>query len=66
VRIVRASSKGDAFVDVERKEDGLHVHRADGIVRITIARGSLGVAASETPPILVDANVRVNASWDNR
>jgi len=63
VGIVRASPIGDAFVDVERKEDGVHVHRADGITRITIARGSLGVPATETPPIVVDAPAHVIASW---
>jgi pimeloyl-ACP methyl ester carboxylesterase len=64
VGLVRASPKGDAFIDVERRDDGIHVHRADGVTRITLRRGSLGVPATETPPIVVDRTARVIASWD--
>ncbi len=63
VGIVRASSKGDAFIDVERKDDGIHVHRADGISRIMPARGAFGISPSETPPIVFDSPSRVTAVW---
>jgi hypothetical protein len=63
VGIERTSSKGDAFVDVERKSDGVHVHRADGIARITLAHGALGMPPTEKPPIVVERGAHVTAVW---
>jgi predicted peptidase len=55
VTIVRESPTGDAFVDVERDADGVHVRAADGVRAIEIALGALGVpTGSPRPPLLVD------------
>jgi hypothetical protein len=66
VRILRANATGDAFVDVEKRDDGVHVRRATGVRAIVLARGALGVPAEQTPPIAVDdASARgVATSWD--
>ena len=55
VTIVRESAAGDAFVDVERRADGVHVRSAEGVRAIEIAPGALGVPlAGPRPPLLVD------------
>lgn len=55
VTIVRESPTGDAFVDVERRADGVHVRSADGVRAIEIAPGALGLAlAGPRPALLVD------------
>jgi pimeloyl-ACP methyl ester carboxylesterase len=41
VRLVRAS-EADAFVDVEKKEDGIVVHRTEGVLQIVLRPGALG------------------------
>ncbi|MGO9839061.1 MAG: alpha/beta hydrolase family protein [Polyangiaceae bacterium] len=65
VRIVRASVHDDAFVDVERREDGVHVRRADGIREVWLARGALGTSLDHPPPILVDgAGTAVRVGWE--
>jgi pimeloyl-ACP methyl ester carboxylesterase len=58
VRIVRASTKDDAFVDIERKSDGVHVLAAIGVRTIVLARGALGAPPGETPPIVIDGAAR--------
>ena len=42
VTIERVSPATDAFVDLERKDDGIHVLAADGVTRITLAPDALG------------------------
>jgi pimeloyl-ACP methyl ester carboxylesterase len=42
VHLTRASDTGDAFVDVERRQDGVHVLRADGVRALTLDPGALG------------------------
>ena len=64
VRIVRASAKEDAFVDIESLSDGVHVRAASGVRAIVLSRGALGFAPSETPPILVDGGARIETKWD--
>lgn len=65
VRIVRASAHGDALVDVERRDDGVHVHRADGVREIWLARGAFGTPTERPPPVLVDiAAAAARAAWD--
>jgi pimeloyl-ACP methyl ester carboxylesterase len=63
VHIERASTTGDAFIDVERRGDGppgtrdgsVHVLRADGIRSIDLDCEALGRAALQSrPPIVVD------------
>jgi enterochelin esterase-like enzyme len=61
VRVDRASAQGDAFVDVERRPDGVHVLRADGARSVTLVPGALGAVADA--PIVVDARPPVPASW---
>jgi pimeloyl-ACP methyl ester carboxylesterase len=61
VRLDRASARDDAFVDVERRADGVHVLRADGVRAITLAPGALG--APVDAPIVVDARPPVPATW---
>jgi len=65
VRLTR-SGAGDAVVDLERREDGVHVMRAEGVTSITLARGAMGAAPDQTPPILLEAGVtgHVSARWD--
>jgi enterochelin esterase-like enzyme len=63
VRLVRASAQGDAFVDVERVDDTVHVRRADGVKAVMLARGALGVDPSAPPP-LVDDTHSVDVRWE--
>ena len=68
VHLVRAG--GDAFVDVERKDDGVHVLRASGVKSLVFAKGALGVGAStgaagEAPAIVFETGVAaVPVRWD--
>ncbi|MDP8999547.1 MAG: hypothetical protein M3O46_05490, partial [Myxococcota bacterium] len=55
VRIVRATSNGDAFIDVERRDDAVHVLRADGVRAVVLSRATFGTAGEFLPPIVVDA-----------
>jgi pimeloyl-ACP methyl ester carboxylesterase len=55
VQLERESPAGDAFVDVERRSDGVHVRSADGVRAIEIAPGALGLPLTgPRPPLLVD------------
>jgi enterochelin esterase-like enzyme len=64
VQIERASPTGDAFVDVERRDDGLHVRRTEGVRALWFAPGALGASATSPPPLVVDeAGSRVTAAW---
>ena len=64
VRIERAGS-GDAFVDVERRGEGVRVIHATGVRAIVLAHGALG--ATEGAPIVVDAAAKgVRVSWEAR
>ncbi len=63
LRIVRSSPTGDAFVDVERRDDAVHVRRADGVRSLVLSRGALGTAPDRPPPIVVDAPSGVSAAW---
>jgi pimeloyl-ACP methyl ester carboxylesterase len=46
VSLVRAG-EGDAFVDVERRSDGVHVLAAEGVTRIVLAHDALGARGEE-------------------
>jgi|GEM_PF-991380 len=63
VRIVRASASGDAFVDVERRADAVHVLHAEGVREIVLEPGALGAAAEPPPPVVVDDGSGVRARW---
>jgi pimeloyl-ACP methyl ester carboxylesterase len=66
VRLVRTTSGGDAYVDIERREDAVHVLRADAVRSLVLLRGSLGTSTERPPPIVVDdANARgIGARWE--
>lgn len=62
VRIVRVGER-DAFVDIEKRDDGIHVLPAtEGISQIVLRPGALG--AKEGDPIVVDKGVTVKVRWD--
>ena len=62
VRQSRAADAADAFVDVARKEDGVHVLGAANVASITLARGALGAPPAEEPAIVKHPGVA--ARWD--
>jgi hypothetical protein len=64
VRIVRSSATGDAFIDVERRDDAVHVRQADGIRGLVLARGALDTSRDHPPSIVVDdARAGVEVAW---
>jgi len=54
VRFVKKNPRADAYVDVERRSDGVHVLAADGVTSIRIALGALGTARDAPGAIVVD------------
>jgi pimeloyl-ACP methyl ester carboxylesterase len=65
VRILRAASTGDAFVDIERRDDAVHVQRAEGVRGIVLSPGALGTSAAHPLPIVVEAaGVALEARWE--
>jgi pimeloyl-ACP methyl ester carboxylesterase len=64
VHVARASATGDAFLDVERRDDGVHVLRADGIRALSFDPGAMGTPVASPPRIVVDyLRSTVAASW---
>jgi predicted peptidase len=61
VHIERASTKGDAFVDLENKDGVVHVRRATGVRAIALDKGALGV--NDGAAIVVDDGSRVGTRW---
>lgn len=57
VTIVRQSPKGDAFVDIEKRADAVHVRKAMGVRTILLARGALG--APDGAAIVIDDGSKV-------
>jgi dienelactone hydrolase len=68
VRFVKKNPRGDAYVDVERRSDGVHVLAADGVLAIRLAPGALGTPRDAPPPLVVDASVQgagaIVVRWD--
>jgi len=64
VRIEHLSARGDAFVDVERTADGVHVRAHPGVASIALARGALGTPVDAPPPIVVDDGAPLSATWE--
>ncbi|WP_394824245.1 prolyl oligopeptidase family serine peptidase [Pendulispora albinea] len=63
VKIARTAA-GDAFVDLERRGDGVHVLAAQGVRSIELARGALGTASATPPSITVDPSLKVEVRWE--
>jgi pimeloyl-ACP methyl ester carboxylesterase len=67
VRIVRERPEADAFVDVERKEDAVHVRVAEGVSEIVLTPGALGTPVDRPPAIVIDdANVHARVRWESK
>ena len=64
VSLLRPPSGGDAFVDIERSGDVVHIRHAEGIRGVRLARGALDTNRLEPPPI-VDDTRSVSAQWDS-
>ncbi len=64
VGIERASPAVDAFVDVELRDDAVHVRAAEGLRALVLARGALGAAREHPPPIVVDdSTAALETAW---
>jgi poly(3-hydroxybutyrate) depolymerase len=66
VRLERDDGAVDAFVDVERRADGVHVMHGEGLRAVELERGALGTDPTHPPPIVVDAPEAVAARWASR
>jgi len=63
VRIERSSSYDDAFIDIERTGETVHVRHAEAVRAIVLSRGALGASRTE-PPAIVDDTHSVNTRWE--
>ncbi len=54
VRLERASAAEDAFVDIERRADGVHVIAAQGVHAVMLERGALGAPPDAQPAVIFD------------
>ena len=61
VGVVRAGA-ADAFVDLERTEDGVRVHSAKGVTAVTLAPDALG-ATREEPVVFDHVSETVPVTW---
>ncbi len=66
VHVARASASDDAFVDVERRADGVHVLRADGVTGVALDAGALGYDAAAAPPVFNDTGHALDARRNPR
>jgi pimeloyl-ACP methyl ester carboxylesterase len=61
VRLVRAGER-DAYVDIERRDDGIHVLQGtEGVARIVLQKGALGARGGER--VIADPGVVANVVW---
>jgi pimeloyl-ACP methyl ester carboxylesterase len=61
VRIVRAGER-DAYVDIEKRDDGIHVLRGtEGVVQIVLRPGALG--AREGERVTAEPGITTNVRW---
>ncbi len=54
VWIQRASPTEDAFIDLERTADGLHVHHVEGVKEIDFTPSAMRTRCSGLPPVFFD------------
>jgi len=54
VRLTRARASGDAFFDLERVGDTVHLRSATSVRALALPRGAFGFAPGETPAIVID------------
>ena len=66
IRLVRGGASGDASIDLERRDDGVHVLRARGVRAVLLPRGAFGTPPATALPIVVDdpAAKGVDVRWD--
>lgn len=64
VRFTRAGAE-DAFVDIERRADAVHVLKATGVRRIALSRGAFGALGAEeaTTIVIDDPSASIEAVW---
>ena len=64
LRIEREKPAGDAFVDVERRGETLHVLRAEGVRTLVFAPHALGTDGIDLATLVVDApNSTTRVEW---
>lgn len=54
VHIERTNPTGDAFIDIERRADGVHLLRADGVHAVELGCRALRMSWQRPPPIFID------------
>jgi hypothetical protein len=66
VRITRKAAQMDAFVDLEREGDTLHLRRAVNVGSLVLPRGGFGFSPTLTPAVIRDepAAQGLRVSWD--
>jgi len=63
VHLLRRSAKGDAFVAVDARADGVHVTRAEGLRAVVLDPGAMGTSPDHPPAIALDGVRGVEARW---
>jgi enterochelin esterase-like enzyme len=63
VRFTRTSARGDAYVDVERTADAVHVRAHEGVTGVVLPRGALGLGAARLPPVIIDDRAPLDVAW---
>jgi pimeloyl-ACP methyl ester carboxylesterase len=64
ITLVRSSGTDrdrEAFVDIERRDDGIHVLAASGVSEIVLAKDALGAKPGD--PVKVPDNAKVTVRW---